>query len=428
MVAIPIQTQIKHLILKEYLAKWRSIIINGSKFHALAAQNRGVEFMCRLVYVDGFSSDGRAFDDRGNSSAAEKLGMEHSGSPILGIRGLEDAKAQAARAGFDVQTMAILVEESRTKCKRLIENLRGSGFQERLIFDPAELSFRDSSIAIVHDDLNNVYRSIAQLLNSQYTKSFVFLDPYGPKDIPVELVSSFVGLPGTDVVINWPYLGLERKTGFLWSGPLTPGADAQLRNIDLLFGNGDWREICYSAILGTTEISSDKEAQLTELYTSTLQGVDPQVVVKRIPLEFESRDRTIYYLFITTRDPNGALELNQILDEAKLHEFGLKWADQQERYIERRASAGQQFLFELPPATPPTSEPRQVNIERVAADVYSAWHGKSASLKEVYGSLVNTRLYKSDINSALRLLLQQGLVDKVGKKVADTMQFKALDS
>jgi hypothetical protein len=176
------------------------------------------------------------------------------------------------------------------------------------------------------------------------------------------------------------------------------------------------------------EVSGDLEVDLSNLYQAQLQAADQNVTVKRVPLKFSTSDRTIYYLFFTTHDPTGALELNEQLDKAKLWELGLRWNLRQDRYVSREMSSGQQSFFDFDTLksfmpSPPSAEQRSVNIERLAQDIYAQWSQAIPTRKVIYRWLVDTTLYSSEIDQALTWLKRHGYADFDSRKVHEPIRF-----
>lgn len=106
------QTQVKHIILSDYLDTWAGIILNGLAGVAKQLAARGRPFRTRLLYVDGFSYKGRYKGNAGELLRHSTAQTPSWGSPILGIQALERARDFARdRHGFHVETAVVLVED-----------------------------------------------------------------------------------------------------------------------------------------------------------------------------------------------------------------------------------------------------------------------------------------------------------------------------
>lgn len=435
-----IQTQVKHKIQTDYLTAWQSIIVGGLSSRAIGAARAGRAFHSRLIYVDGFSFRGRYSHNEGRSISSQSAeGREPIwGSPIIGVRALDQAAKHAAdRYGFSIGTASILVEQRSGHFERLLESLQLAGIhRERIVINPKVIQPRDGDVLVINADFLECYCDIIlPCLQQKYTKSFVLLDPYGMKGIPYDMVKRFVSLPNADIMINWPFLDIQRKQGRFERADerSVAGDEAILANIDEMFGTEQWKRFCSGRPTDSLpeNVRGDLEVDLANLYQSQLQEADSTVTVKRVPLRFSDRDRTIYYLFLTTHDPSGALELNEVLDRAKLLELGARWHLDQDRYVHMMEAKGQTPLFDFAAielAVPNLPE-RNVDISRLGQDVHRLWAGMSPTRKEVYRSQANTAVYKSEIDRALTWLKKQGMVDfDSGRtKISDRVRFVRSD-
>lgn len=105
------------------------------------------------------------------------------------------------------------------------------------------------------------------------------------------------------------------------------------RNYDAMFGNQRRRAIAQRLIdndlweddpadagpainAAATPEAADLELELVQLYRDALRSVDPAMAVKLIGLHFPRSARTMMYLYLTTHDADGALEMNRLLWEA----------------------------------------------------------------------------------------------------------------
>jgi three-Cys-motif partner protein len=156
-----------------------------------------------------------------------------------------------------------------------------------------------------------------------YTWSFYLLDPYGPLGIPLNTVKAIISQTHNDVMINFPYMDLHRK-----SGPAArndPEQEKHNQYYDAMYGSQRWRQIAtkyYGELSDRRKAAMERE--LVDEYKNVLQEQDNEVAIKTIRLQFPDMQRTMFYLFLTTHDPTGALALNEILDEAKYTEFELR--------------------------------------------------------------------------------------------------------
>jgi three-Cys-motif partner protein len=394
----PVQTQVKHQVLSKYIDAWAGIIISGLTSAARKAQSQGQPFESRFVYVDGFSHTGRYSHDEDAAVVEGSLDAPVWGSPVLGVLALQRAKEYARKQGFELQTAAILIEKDSAYFAELLNSLRAAGFDKQLKINPPRLRPEDGEIVVAQRDITTCYGDAIEHARLPYTWTFAFLDPYGIKDLPFEMVKSFVTLPRADVMMNWQFISIQRKYGRFTTH--------DVQHLDALFGSTSWRSLA-----GEGSEQGGLEANLAKYYQQTLEETDSDLAVKLIPIEFQDRTRTMFYLILTTHDPTGALSMNKVLDEAEVVQSTLKWNLEQDRYVSRKLAIGQPSLFALgdlasPP--PPTNNTRDANISKLADGIHSHWRGKSPKRREIYRELVKTRVYAEEINKALTQLKREG--------------------
>ena len=132
--------------------------------------------------------------------------------------------------------------------------------------------------------------------------------------------------------------------------------------------------------------------------------MDSRLTVKLVDLQFPDRARTIFYLFLTTHDPTGALSLNKILYNAKLWEQEIRSV----RRFSREIETGQMAFFSAQEhLAEPTAPPRPL-AETVAAEILSRFSNKSATRRAVYRELAAEEYFREELDKALNLLRRQG--------------------
>ena len=301
----------------------------------------------------------------------------------------------------------------------LLENLHLAGLFNRVVVNPVAISPLNGKIVVLHDDFLDIFPKIVDLLEVQYTKSFVFLDPRGVAGIPYGMVRRFVAIPHADVMINWLYLDIQRRQG--------RESQAARASLEAMFCGDAWQTILGqgSPTTETERATADLEARLAGFYKECLQEADPEAVVKYTRLDFPDRDRAMFYLFLTTHDPTGGLELNQVLDDARLVQFRLKWTREKDRYVRRQEAAGQRAMFDMAllRSEAPAPKERTANISRLSQDILELWQGKPTNRKEIYRSLVDTEVYPGEINRALTLLKREKKADFRTKRFDEPISF-----
>jgi len=405
------QTQVKHLILKKYLAAWGGIILHGLRNKI--ARTRSNAFKIHFVYVDGFAFCGRYKGD--TSVFLEKpSSVIVFGSPIIGVRALDDLQSFAQeKYAIDIQVNAILVEKEREVFDELKQSLQMAGMGKRVKETDDFDSLSNGQIALLHEDFCKIAQRICTYTRQDYKFSFYFLDPYGPSGIPFSIVGEIIRQQRTDVMINFPYQDLHRKAGLLEKPDISLKTFKHIQHYDAMYGDEQWQEV-YREAVSRGYNSREIEMTLVDLYYKALQRADPTLAIKYVRLQFPDRNRTMFYLFLTTHDPTGALKINEILDEAKLREFELRQHYQSLKEIRKAREKGQLVLegvlesaFSQRIAQTPSS---RCNAKVIADEIYDNFRGRNVPFREVLRTLANSPYYYNDIKKAMKILKDRGLV------------------
>jgi len=414
----PTQTRIKHRILEDYLKKWGWIILNGKRGHAAKAAAEGRAFRARLVYVDCNASCGR-YQGESEDLAAGREPTLTPGSPLIGIQALDGLTQFASSCGITLQTNAILIEEQAWKVAELRESLLMAGIDEARIVVGRDLGqLKPGQIAIMQGDSTKMAGALNTFTQADpYTNAFFFLDPYGPEGIPLNFVSQIINQPRHDVIINMPYQDLHKKAGWI-NKPDSRGRET-LKHYDAMFGHNQWQSIVQQLDLDSilqaeaaelagrkvgdqakVELSRKKELELVQAYRTTLQAVDEVLAVKKIPLRFQDRERTMFYLYLTTHDPTGALTMNQILWDAEYEERVLR-----DRFQVAKLSKGgaQTTLFDYVSPTPADNRQRP-KVEDIAEAIAAELSGQVLPLREIYRAFGDDIYFADEIKKALTYL------------------------
>ncbi len=413
------QTKVKHEILEKYLDTWGGIIING-------LLGNSINLPIKLVYVDCFSFTGTYKGDLDNTVSGTPCKEQVYGSPIIGIKALDKLRSYAIGRGLNVTTNVILIERDAGFYKQLKTTLTQNGFDGRIRETSDFKSLLNGEIATVNEDALNVSNQLTAFTNNKSTWSFYLLDPEGPSGIPYGFTKKIVECDHHDVMINFMVEDLIRKSGNL----LNPKIDATLKKLvdhwkntyhpDIwesfvvkvvkeLEDNRRWRDFLNDVplddmddieLLTNKESAEKRETELIKYYKASLQKMDAKILIKTIPLQFPSKNRSMFYLFLTTHNSTGALTLNKILDAARRSERQLKV-----RYdIIRKFPCGQLSLLNPGEYIQEDSYLTRPPIEEIEAEILSCFRGKKALRKEVYDELTDTPYYPEEIDKALRKL------------------------
>jgi three-Cys-motif partner protein len=411
------QSKVKHVILEQYLKTWGGIIINALQDKA----KKSSKFNIHLVYVDCFSSVGRYSGDSVDI-ASGKVPKPIFGSPIIGILGLDLLTSWAYKKyGINVIKNSILIEKTPKRFDELIQTLKSTDLLNRVKNTNDFSSLDDGEIAIIQGDANKLVSSLIDYTQKDFKFSLYLLDPYGPKGIPYSFVSPIVNKPRHDVMINMPYQDLHKKSGLLFRKK-TKTREKLVKNYDEMFGpmEKEWQDIVYQleaeAMLEeqnqyyfeektTDEIRKETatklEIELIDCYRDTLLLADPTLTVKSVGLRFPDKERTMYYLYLTTHDPNGALAINEIIWEANYLEHELRW-----KYKEVIHRKQQLPLFEMP--TPPFQSSSRPDVEEIANEIFTRLQDQKLTRREIYRLFAEEHYFATEINKALTQLKRKG--------------------
>jgi three-Cys-motif partner protein len=414
------QTRVKHEILAKYLDTWGGIIVSGL-IHARPKVRR-------FVYVDCFSFIGRYSGEKEDEIQKREM-KEVFGSPIIGINALDKLIEHSKRMGIDIRANTILVEKDKKYFSGLKETLGIAGFEDRVQETKNFSSLRNGEIAIVNDDATLIADDLLAFTTQPDTWAFYLIDPFGPSGIPFDFVKKIVSKEKHDVMINFIYEDLLRKTGMCLKERPTHNEKQLVEHWTNAFGGEWWKDIARQTLLQENDanerflsesleeygdsivvnpenIIEVKEQKFVSAYRDVLYSMDKSLAIKLVNLRFGDKERTMFYLFLTTHDPSGALELNKILYEAKYLEYELRHRLNTAK--KNAPPANQMFL--IPPDEIKVPEYEKIprpSVEEIATNILQILQGQKLSRKEVYYALVNTEYFPAEIDKALRLLRRQ---------------------
>jgi three-Cys-motif partner protein len=422
------QTKVKHEILSKYLDVWGGIIIGGLINSKRKTQKH-------FIYVDCFSYLGKYAGEKEDSIQNKSVDTVY-GSPIIGVMALDRLIAFAQKMGVNIRVNAILVEKDKKTYEELIKTLSDAGFSNRLVETTDFHNLSNGQIAIVNADSTQTVDQLLSYTTQPDTWAFYLVDPYGPSGIPRSFVEKIIRQDRHDVMINFIYEDLPRKGGLALKENIKPELKQQVDNWSNAFGSEDWIKIAKDTVLSeqdkefvenaekeygkelqftSEEIADIKEQKFVEAYLDVLSSIDSSLAIKLVNLKFSDKDRTIFYLFLTTHDANGALALNETLFNAKLLEYELRYRLQ---LVKRNVPPpGQPHLFPLqdeeliPPKLENPSRPTNEEIGKLLMNTFS---GKQVTKKDILKELANTFFFRSEVDKALRYLRKQQLVEFAG--------------
>lgn len=398
--ARPVQTKVKHQILERYLKAWGGIITNGAKGRIIQAMQHGVHAKLHFVYVDCFSGHG-SYDGELDDKERGVAGSFVPGSPIIGIRALDGFVEVGQRAGIPVVVNSILIEKEDDGFSALQESLEKVGLSNRVQRMTDFTRLKNKEIALIHGDSTGLVNQLLSFTTAKDIFAFYFLDPYGPTGIPLDIVKQIINQQKHDVLINMPYQDLHKKSGILSKQRLLPAEISILNNYDQMFGSPTWRHIAKSwAMSKDSRQTQDLELQLANHYRDALKGTGPDLSIKSLPLLFSDRERTMFHLYLTTHDPSGALQMNQIIADAGYTEHNLRW---QLKHTRETKGGMQMSLFSPEEMIPPKVDKREYGDE-IADKLIDRFSGSLTNLKEIYQFFIDDPYLPKEIHAALTKL------------------------
>jgi three-Cys-motif partner protein len=423
------QTKVKHEILSRYLDRWGGIIVGGL---SSASKHRDWHF----VYVDCFSFSGKYAGEKEDSfQNTEKKTIY--GSPIIGINALDRLSSHAEKKmGVNIRVNTILVEEHKGTYKGLKETVQEAGFSHRIKETRDFQSLSNGQIALVNNDAISIADELLLYTSQPNTWAFYLIDPYGPSGIPYDFVRKIVSREHHDVMINFIYEDLLRKTGMCLRENLTGPQKQLLEHWSNAFGGDWWIDLAKETLTNEEstrnfrealdgiplsdmegipftdeELSQVKEQKFVSAYRDTLHSMDKSLVTKLVNLRFGDKERTMFYLFLTTHDATGALALNRILSDAKYLEHELRIRLKNAKKPIRSVPDAEQLTLwsiesesiESKKTAESEIDPRPTNQE-IGKVIMEKFGGEKATKKGIYRELANTLYFPEEIDKALRFL------------------------
>jgi len=320
-------TLAKHEILRRYLGAWFPILSKWDR---------------RIIYLDGFCGPGRYSNGE-------------PGSPLIA---LEVAMSHQERLR-NREVVFFFIDERKDRLEHLENEIQQLNPPQNFKIVIRAGEFRDT--------LSKVLDSI-ESKGSQLAPTFAFVDPFGFKGIPYNLMTRLLGNPKTEIFINVMADPINR---FLTH------PDPQIRqHIIELFGTRQ--------VLDIAQNTPDRFTALRQLYQSQL-GRYAQFV--RFFEMKNKQDRLIYYLFFATNHPLG---------HARMKEAFWKIDSMSGFRFSGATDPSQLVLFELNPAEP---------LAAILAEKYSGLTLDAVSIKKYVED--ETPYTARQMRDALKLLERQ---------------------
>jgi three-Cys-motif partner protein len=282
-----IPTRVKHFILERYLDAWGGIIIQSCPD------------VIHLRFVDTFCGAGLY---QVEADSTEEPPAYEMGSALLGPVKLLDLVKLGRSKGRQMDAKALLINKE----KKELETVKAA-------LPPDVRGEIDVQVRIKRFD--EVRTEAIEFCKGSF--SFVLIDPYGPT-IPYLSVRDIVRGKHTDTLINFPFLTLQRWSGFLAKQAITEDEHNKLELVDAFMGGKEWRELARR--------SQAKGEPLDELllshYVSRLKREGVHAIT--LPILFENINRPIYHLVFTTHNVAGLSAAKTSFVEAHDHQIKLR--------------------------------------------------------------------------------------------------------
>lgn len=247
-------TEVKHAIFKRYLDAWIPIL---SKFHG-------------INIIDGFAGPGEY-----------KGGKE--GSPVIAIRTLIEHKIKVkSNVSF------IFIEKDKKRCGHLNKKLADFKLPSNVKYE------------CICGKFEEVIGEILQNLNQNQTRlapTFVFIDPFGFKGFPFELIKGIMNSGKCEVLINFMFEDINRFIGL-------PQNEKTMQSF---FGVNKWKEV-----KGNTDPVKRLKA-LHGLYREQLERIADFVLSFKMKNKFNKTD---YFLFFATNNIKGLKKMKEAMWKA----------------------------------------------------------------------------------------------------------------
>jgi three-Cys-motif partner protein len=275
-------TKAKHEILQRYLGAWFPIL--GSRIP-------------KIVYIDGFCGPG-------------KYKGGEDGSPIIAVKGA--LKHISILSNSDVNFL--FIDERPDRIEHLKTELLSLNLPKNFHLDARDNEFENTLTKIL-DNLNQSGRHLAP--------TFAFIDPFGFKGAPFNLVQRLLDNQRTEVFIN---IMIDFINRFV-EHPMS--TDRQ--HIRDLLGASEEE-------IDKVTSSSDRVLAFRQLYQDKL------LQHAKFVRFFEMRDyrnKVIYYLFFASNHPLGHAKMKEAFWKVD-SQSGFKFSD--------RTDPNQPVLFEIDPS------------------------------------------------------------------------------
>lgn len=257
---LPLHTQAKHRIVREYLVRWLPIMSRHNS---------------RLIYLDGFSGPGRYLGGEDGSPLVALKALLHHGQP----------------ESITAEVIFLFVEADSDRYEHLVQELDAlrdsiGGWPPKVKVHHRHASFVDQATSIVAD-LKSKGAGLAP--------TFALIDPFGFSGVPMKVIADLLQFPKCELLFN---LIFDPINWHLHN-------DKVAHHMSDLFGCD-----AYDDIQGTTGI--DRRNAILGLYTTQLREVAKFKFVQTFEM-INDRNRVGTVLVAGTRHPLGFQKMKEAM-------------------------------------------------------------------------------------------------------------------
>ncbi|MCD8509072.1 MAG: three-Cys-motif partner protein TcmP [Bacillus sp. (in: Bacteria)] len=176
----------KLTILNNYVIPWMRKIVLG---------NRAIG---RCLIIDGFAGEGLYGEE----------GKEVNGSPFVLLDQAIDFYKQAKANNWPEPRILLLFNEYNPDSFLLLkENIKkryGLDYNEDKFYN-AIPDYPSVKLALMNETFENVLISLLERTKGRMVPSFCFIDPYGFKDTPLQLIGEYLKSRSSEILLNFIY-------------------------------------------------------------------------------------------------------------------------------------------------------------------------------------------------------------------------------
>ncbi len=307
-------TEAKHVIFKKYLDAWLPIL---------------TKYQNRVVIIDGFAGPG------------EYIGGK-DGSPIIAIKCATEHKLK-----INSEVKFLFIEKKPDRCDFLERKLKKIKLPNNVKYE----CVCDSFPTVVNDILNKLSKEGKKL-----APTFVFIDPFGFKDIPFEVIKRLMECEKCEVLITFMFEEINR---FIDDPKLE-------RTYNSLFGTYEWKEVRVG------KNPQERQKILHGVYEKQLKRIAKHIISFKMK---NKMNKTDYFLFFATNNITGLKRMKSAM-----------WKIDQKgsfQFSDAGFNPGQTTLFEI--------KPNYSQLKRIILEKYK---GKSVDVEELEYFIVTETLFR----------------------------------